>query len=482
MNPELQPHTRDVAGEVRSAARRQAQGLSGALVAVLGMSLAALVMIAFIALDYVFHQDPHRIAKVGVGLCALGGILAFPRFGLLLVPVVTPFLSWVPPTPIPGLNVLNVLLFSVFGTHALGRVMGRQPLMRPNMLGASIGWLVLICALSIIRGAVWPTGLGYNAPAAVLQLFRATTTFATYFIVLAMARGEADRRRITWAILAGLVLEALITIKLGRNGSGQRAIGSIGQANELGAYLALFSVLAISLVSGVRAAWARLTLLGVWLLGSFAIVLSLSRASMLALLAGTMLVTWRGSRLLLGAFLALLLLSPLWMPDYLRDRISQSATQEEEGGVSVDMAAERRLETWQTIFKVVEDHPIDGVGYTGLGFVLPDLGAELGLTDLKDSAHNTYLRMLSEMGIFGLALFVWLLWSCFRLANLASRRAKSLFDRALANGLAGAVVSMAVTCAFGDRFFNVVIASSLWILCALVEDSLWPEPQKGVAA
>lgn len=482
MNPELQPHTRDVAGEVRATARRQAQGISGALIAAVGMVIAALVMAAFIALDYVFHQDPHRIVKVAMGLAALGGILALPSFGLLLVPIVTPFLPWVPPTPIPGLNVLNVLLFSIFGTYTLSRVMARQPLMRPNMLGATIGWLLFVAALSIVRGGVWPTGLGYNAAAAALQLFRAATTFTTYFIVLAMARGQSDRRRIAWAILAGLIAESLVTVALGRNGSGGRATGSLGQANELGAYLALFSVLAISLVAGVKNALGKLLLTGIWALGSFAIILSLSRGSMLALLAGTILVTWRGSRVLLGALVVVLLLSPVWMPDYLKDRISESTEQGDDSGVTMDGAAEKRIETWQTIFKVVEDHPLDGVGFTGLGYVLPDLGAELGLADIKDSAHNTYLRMLSEMGIFGLGLFLWLLWSCFRLANIAAQRAKSAFDRALANGLAGAVLSMAVTCAFGDRFFNVVIASSLWILCALVEDSLWPEPQKGVPA
>lgn len=482
MNPELQPRTRDVAGEVRATARRQAQGWSGLLVVLVAMGLAALAMVAFIALDYYFHQDPHRIAKVALGLCALGGILAYPRFGLLLVPLVTPFLPWVPPAPVPGLNVLNLLLFSVFGTYTLSRVLRREPISRPNFLGGTIGILLLVAALSIVRGGVWPTGLGYNAPAAALQLFRAATTFATYFIVLAMARGEGDRRRLAWAILLGLVAESVVTVALGRNGSGGRATGSLGQANELGAYLALFSVLAVSLVAGVKNVLGKLLLVGIWLLGSFAIILSLSRASMLAVLGGTILVTWRGSRGLLGALVVVLVLSPMWMPDYLKDRIAESTEHSDDSGMSVDGAAEKRLETWQTIFKVVEDHPFDGVGFTGLGYILPDLGAELGLQDIKDSAHNTYLRMLSEMGIFGLALFVWLLWKCFRLANEASRRAKSLFDRALANGLAGAVLSMAVTCAFGDRFFNVVIASSLWILCALVEDSLWPEPGKQAVA
>lgn len=476
MKPDLRPVTRDVAGEVRAAAQRQARQLSGGLLALVGMGVAAFVMIAFLVLDYGLDQDPHRIFKIALGLGALAGILMFPRFGLLLVPIVTPFLGWVPPTPVPGLNLLNVLLFSIFGTFAMGRILARAPLLRPTRLGPVIGWLFLVAALSIVRGGVWPTGLGYDTRLASLALFRSATTFTTYFIVLAMARGLADRRRITLAVLLGLLAEAVVTIALGRNGSGGRATGSLGQANELGAFLALFSVVALALVPAVRAWAGKLALLALWGLGSFAILLTLSRGSMLALLGGSFLVAWRGSKVLFGVLLAGMLLSPFWMPDYVRERISQSAVQGEDEGISVDMAAEKRLETWQTIFHVVADHPLEGVGFTGLGYVLPDLGAELGLADIKDSAHNTYLRMLSELGIFGLGIFVWLLWSCLRLANAAVRGARCAFDRGLAIGLSGSVVSIAISCAFGDRFFSVVLASSLWILCAVVEDSLWRAP------
>ena len=157
----------------------------------------------------------------------------------------------------------------------------------------------------------------------------------------------------------------------------------------------------------------------------------------------------------------------------MKDRISQSTVESDVGDPAlVDSASELRLLTWRAILEVVTHHPIDGVGFTGLQYVLPDVGAAMGLGDVKDSAHNTYLRILAELGVFGLAAFLWLMGSIWRLANDAVRGARSRFDRSLAVGLAGAVVAMAISCAFGDRFWSPVVASSFWVLCALVEDTL----------
>ena len=211
--------------------------------------------------------------------------------------------------------------------------------------------------------------------------------------------------------------------------------------------------------------------------------LSLSRGSMLALIAGLLVVAWRSSKWVVGILIAALLLGPLWLPDYVVDRINSSSVQAEGSDeATVDMAAEARLETWRTILTVVQEHPLDGVGFAGLAYVLPDVGSELGLEEVKDSAHNTFLRMLSEMGALGLVLFLWLLWKAWRLGDEGVRRARDGFDRSVAVGLCGAVVTMAVSCAFGDRFFNVIISSGFWILCALVDNQLALTPPAAAPA
>lgn len=472
-SPAAGPGGLDEARRARAAARRQAPALAGALPVLGAMALAAFLVGAVLLLDYTFDQDPHRIFKVAIGIGAIGFILLNPRFGLLLLPVVAPFLPWMPPTPVPGLNPLNLLLFAIFGTYAANRILRREPLVPENHLGRLLGVLMLVIAVSVVRGAAFPTGYGFDAELGATNAFRSGTTFATYFIVMAMANGLGDRKRIWWAVLVGLLAESIVTIAYGRNGRGGRAIGSIGQSNDLGAFLALFAVPALAGLFGVKNWFGRAVLATIFVLACIGVMMSLSRGSMVALVAGVFVVAWMSSRWAFGLLVAVLLLSPLWAPDYVKDRVA-SSSMEVEGTdeVTVDMASEARLQTWQSILEVVRSHPIDGVGFTGLAYVLPEVGEGLGLEEVKDSAHNTWLRMLAETGVIGLALFVWLMWKAWRLGFEAMRRARAAFDRALGIGLCGAVVTLAVNCAFGDRFFNVVIASSFWILCALAERAI----------
>src|SRR5437867_11576295 len=92
--------------QMRDTARRQARTMSGIGAALIGVALAALAMVAFIVLDYHFEQPLHRIIKLFAGATLGITVVTVPFVGLLAYPVVTPFLSWIPPVPLPGVNAL----------------------------------------------------------------------------------------------------------------------------------------------------------------------------------------------------------------------------------------------------------------------------------------------------------------------------------------------------------------------------------------
>jgi O-antigen ligase len=384
--------------------------------------------------------------------------------------VITPFLPWIPAVRLPGINPLNILLGSVFLTFALHRVLNRQKVFRPGRLTFALNAIIVVAALSVVRGAALPTGYYFDAASAGIDVFRSAVTFSVYFIVLAMAQGERDRRWLSWSIVLGLVAESLVTIAYGRNGSGARAEGSIGQSNELGAFLALSTVFTAALLPATRVWFARLLMLGATAAGAYGVILSVSRGAVLALVLGLGYVAIRSSRVMALILLAVLLTSPLWTPDYLKQRIMGTEVEVEGTDEStLEGSAQIRIDTWKAITKIVTEHPLDGVGFTGLEFVLPEAGSALGM-EVKDSAHNTYLRFLAEMGILGLVLFCYLLWRCLSLAHAGIRAATTVFDRQLGVGLAAATLALAASCAFGDRFFNILISGNFWILCALVND------------
>lgn len=459
-----------IAREIRAEAQRQARGLPSAMLLVGGTLVAVVGVAVIVLLDYQFGQAPHRLIKLLLGVTIMTWIVLQPRVGLLTIPVATPFLPWVPPIPVPGVNALNVLLGTVFASWTLGRVFRREPVLRPGRLTWPIAGLVLIIGLSVIRGAAFPTGYTYEAGLAAVHLFRAAIMFATYFIALSIARGERDRRMLTWAIVIGLLAEAVVTVIYGRSGRGGRAVGSIGQSNDLGTFLAMYTAFAIAFLPAVRNWFGRLILLAAVAAGGFASILSLSRGALLALGVALLYVGFRSSRALMLMLLLVTISSPLWAPDYLKDRFM--GTQVEVEGVDdaeLDNASQVRVDTWRAIVTIVTDHPLDGVGFTGLAYILPATGDALGV-EVKDSSHNSFLRCLGEMGILGFGLFLILLWACWRLGGAARKAADRPFDRQLGVGLEAMTIALIISCLFGDRFFNVLIMGNYWVACALAND------------
>jgi O-antigen ligase len=88
---------------------------------------------------------------------------------------------------------------------------------------------------------------------------------------------------------------------------------------------------------------------------------------------------------------------------------------------------------------------------------------------VKDSSHNTYLRVLAETGIAGLIAFLVLLAACWRLSWRGTRYAENAFDRQIAVGMGGMAVALALSCWFGDRFWEIMITGNFWVLCALTD-------------
>lgn len=465
------PGTPVAARQVRARARQNAGSLSAASI-VVASSLAALALVGmFVLLDYQFSQSTGRLVKLLLGLAGIGAMVVMPQAGLLLIPIATPLLALLPKLPVPGMNTVNVLFFTIFFSFALTQVLQRRPMMRSGTLMVPLAVLLGLAGLSVIRGAAFPTGMVYDAGHGGLALFRSVMSVVPYVVVLAMSRGISSRRRLLAAVLIGFAGEVAFTLAFGRNLKG-RAGGTIGQANELGTYLSMFTVLALSMGFGVRSWLARISLWALALGGGLGLFMSVSRGALVAVAAGALLVAARTSRTLLAVMLVVMATSPLWVPDYVKERVVTTITSSDDSdNPEIEGGAAERLNTWQSLLRIVEDHPLDGIGFAGLAEVLPSMGEELGLR-VKDSAHNTFLRMLAEVGIFGLAAFLAVWWMCWRLAAKGARAATTRFDRQLAIGLGGMILAFALSCAFGDRFFEIMIAGNFWVVCALVEDSV----------
>ena len=144
-----------------------------------------------------------------------------------------------------------------------------------------------------------------------------------------------------------------------------------------------------------------------------------------------------------------------------RDRIL-----EVEGGTG-------RTDIWTVGWRMVEDQPLRGVGAGNFPIAsihyLLEPGALLRddfIVDNPKVAHNTYLNVLAELGVVGLALFLaviaFSLWCAARALGVAARAGDRQLD-VLARAMIVVLVGLLAADFFGSRQYS----KQLWLLLSL---------------
>ncbi len=194
----------------------------------------------------------------------------------------------------------------------------------------------------------------------------------------------------------------------------------IADNNEFALALVMTIPLVRFLQLQLRGVWPRRLMLAIMVLCAVAAIGSHSRGGLLAIVAMSLLLWWRGNSKALGAVVMLSLAVALvaFMPDAWSERMSTIETYKE------DRSAMGRISAWWVSWRVAFDYP------TGIGFYLarpmlfmkyspyPDLGTPV--------AHSIYFQILGHHGFFGLFLFLMVWFSTWRLAGRMRRDAAGI--------------------------------------------------------
>jgi O-antigen ligase len=292
-------------------------------------------------------------------------------------------------------------------------------------------------------------------------------------IVCGVVRTRRDVRWVVTAFVAGAAVAAAYGLLQFPSEAGsdtlERAVGTLGDANEFAAVLvaALPLALALTVDRGGPAAvrWLALGVAGVSVAG---IALSLSRGGLLALsvalVAGVVVAgRWRPVALVTAVLIALAASTyfAAVAPVAARERVTSS-----QGGTG-------RSDIWRVGWRMVEAHPVLGVGVgnfaeTSVQYLLRP--GELSRSDLiagtPKVAHNTYLNVLAELGAIGALAFT----AVIGFAMVCGTRAASLFarldDRTMEILSRAWIVAVCGVLA-ADFFVSAEFSKQLWLLLAL---------------
>ena len=304
------------------------------------------------------------------------------------------------------------------------------------------------------------------------------TRYGPNILLLPIAYTAIRTRRDISLVAAAIVFGALIAAAFGilqppnpnLIAESTRASGTVGDPNELAAFLLVGLTLGAGLALG--RGWAP----GLRFAGALAVpmcaagvFLSLSRGGLVALgalmIAGTLFAgRWRVAitALLLAVAAGGVLYFTALAPLPARERVTSS-----NGGTG-------RSDIWKLGLRMVRAHPLDGVGVGNFSEVSADYALQPGTLERADLVfssapkitHNTYLEELSELGIPGFLLFMAIIVSCLRCALQAAKIWSARGDptmeaiaRSAFLGLFGMLVA--------DFFISEMYSKLLWIMLAI---------------
>ncbi|MBI5017275.1 MAG: O-antigen ligase family protein [Deltaproteobacteria bacterium] len=289
-----------------------------------------------------------------------------------------------------------------------------------------------------------------------------------YFIALSACRTEKDRQTILLLMAFTLFF---VSLRSYRNFSGgasfayDKRVGgpfeAVGLgANHLGAFVVHFSALFLGMFFFETGIIAKVLLAGAVLMGLHPLFFSYSRAAYVAAYGVIAFYGLVKKRLLLVLVVLLPLAWQTLLPVSVVDRISMTETSEGQ----LESSAATRIQLWDKAIELFERSPVIGCGFGSFGFE----ASVAGLTD----THNFYLKQLSEQGIVGLCILMWILVAAVRSGAKLFCNANTVHGKGLGLGFMGCVIAVIITNIFGDRWSYFVLGSYFWITWGLVDAAL----------
>jgi len=278
-----------------------------------------------------------------------------------------------------------------------------------------------------------------------------------------------SRRRLHWSLLAALGAVAFVSLHVLRQWQlyrgtfvGFRPGGMLADSNYYALVAGLWIPLAFlwSMNQG-RPKWERLYCFGCLMVALAGSMVASSRGGFLGLMTAFAWIIWQSPHRVRNTVLAGVLIVPIsvWFPGSPLRRLTDPSSGDNGG-------KEARLVAWRAGIRMIEAHPLAGVGLQNFR---PEMERYEGQgEEVISLAHNTYIELTAELGVFGGLAFVGVFATVFiRLERVrrraVARRCQYLATTALA--LQAGVLSFVVSAVFLSAWWDKMT----WLLvCACV--------------
>ena len=351
--------------------------------------------------------------------------------------------------------LLVIIGFSWFARNAVKKDLGlflRTPLNRPMFLYAVA--CLLATGFGVIAGRVDPkTGFFF-----VLKYIE---YYILFFMLINHVKDMAQIKRFVFCLLLTCFITAVIGIAQIPGGERISAPfeGRSGEPNTFGGYLVFIGAIVAGMLSQATSTGSKHLLAGMLLFIIPPFFYAQSRSSYLAFIPAIFTLGYLLEKkvIIIGMMVVGLLVSPLFLPSVVKDRLLFTIQQEEQkgqitiGDIHLDTSTSARIKSWKAALNAWTKLPLFGHGVTGYQFV-----------------DAQFPRVLVETGIIGLAAFLYLLAAIFKLALTNLKTVRTPYARGITIGFLAGFIGLLFHAIGANTFIIVRIMEPFWFFVGIV--------------
>lgn len=350
-----------------------------------------------------------------------------------------------------------------------------------NQISLSVT-VLLFAALCLLDRSCWPGWLPVALPFALFTLISVISAllsdnpsgafgnmkndllFVTVWLAASLAVDRPVREKIYIVLLVsgtGSALNGIVIYFMGMGRGGlSRTPGTF--SNEMtfgGVMMLLLSLyLAVSIAPRISPK-LRIFSIAAAAISFIALVLTQTRSSWLAMFISGLVILAVLRRRWIPVYLAVLAALILLGPSAYRDRIRTMFDPQFRTNI-------QRINMIKGGISIFRDHPVIGTGTADLGEIyrkhMPPEAVHV-----HGHMHNIFLHVAVTLGVLGLAAFVWLLVSMFRIVGRNLCLDLPPPERALASGSLGAMTGFIVNGMFDWNFGDAEVLTMMLIIIGL---------------
>ncbi len=412
-----------------------------------------------------FFVSPVLLIALIVGLCLAYIVLLRPECGYYAILFLLPFLVVLPNPSI----ALGLLTLYTCGSFAVKLIRGKRHF-HMELLDVLV---FSFMAVMLLGGLI-----SYGGTQSVMAAGIYTILMLGYFLTVGLVNSKEELKKCGSILGVSMLLVAAYGLYQNFTGNistewidtemfdsiGGRVVSTFENPNMLGLYLILLLPMIAAVGIGEKSWWRKPGYLLTFAAGAACLIYTWARGAWLGFLFAAVVFLLMWNRRTMGVLIAGVLALPMAVPFLPESIVSRFSSI----GDLTDTSTNYRVYIWRGSTNMLQDYWLTGIGVGEQAFDKIYPYYSFAGIEKAPHAHNLFLQLFIEVGIFGFAIFVAMLLCLFQSGFSLAKHGEDKAVRLIGCGALCGVLAALVQGMTDYVWYNYRVFFVFWLMIGIV--------------